>query len=179
MNPEQGSVDLVVTPDAMTSPKGRVQFGDLTFPCALGRAGVTLDKREGDHKTPIGCFAMRKVYHRPDRIDPPRTVLPVTPITPHDGWCDDPAHARYNRHVALPFDAGHERMWRDDGIYDLIVVLGHNDDPPVPGRGSAIFLHVARPDLSGTEGCVALARDDLLTVLKVITPGSRIDIRSP
>jgi L,D-peptidoglycan transpeptidase YkuD (ErfK/YbiS/YcfS/YnhG family) len=102
--------------------------------------------------------------------------LAVTALTPAMGWCDDPDHADYNRPVTLPHPAGHEVMWRDDGLYDVVVVLGHNDDPPVPGRGSAIFLHCARPDPDGphglhpTAGCVALPRADLLAVLAALPP---------
>ena len=99
-------------------------------------------------------------------------------LRPEDGWCDDPDDAAYNRPVRLPYAASHERLWRDDGIYDVIVVLGHNDDPPVPGRGSAIFLHVARPDYGPTAGCVALALADLLTVLREADPEARVRVEA-
>jgi len=99
-------------------------------------------------------------------------------LTPSDGWCDDPADVAYNRAVTLPYPASCERLWRSDTVYDLIVVLGHNDNPPVSGAGSAIFIHCARPDFGPTEGCVAFAADDLLTLLGQIDPDSRIDIRT-
>jgi len=133
--------------------------------CALGPAGIRLDKREGDAATPAGCWPLRRVLWRSDRLARPRTVLPLLPIRPEDGWCDDPNDAAYNRPVVLPYGASAERLWRADALYDVVVVLGHNDDPPVPGRGSAIFLHIAAPDYAATQGCVALARDDLLTLL--------------
>ena len=136
------------------------------------------DKHEGDGATPIGCWPMRRVLFRPDRVPPPDTALPVAALKPEDGWCDDPADPLYNRPVKLPYGARHERLWRDDEIYDVVVVLGHNDDPPRPQAGSAIFLHVARPDYAPTQGCVALAREHLLEVLRAAGPGSRVCVRA-
>jgi L,D-peptidoglycan transpeptidase YkuD (ErfK/YbiS/YcfS/YnhG family) len=98
-------------------------------------------------------------------------------MTEEDGWCDDPADPAYNRHVRLPYPASAERLWRDDGIYDIVVVLGHNDDPPVAGLGSAIFLHIARPDYPPTQGCVAVAREDLEALLAAAEPGDAVEIR--
>ena len=144
--------------------------------CALGRGGVRLDKREGDGATPIGCFPLRRVFYRRDRITPPPTALAVAPIEPDDGWCDDPTQPAYNQPVRLPFAGSHERLWREDGLYDLLAVIGWNDDPVVPGLGSAIFLHVARPDYAPTEGCVAVALGDLSELLAACRPGDRIRI---
>ena len=152
----------------------RAAFGARDWRCAIGPAGVIADKREGDGATPLGCFPLRRVLYRPDRLSRPETTLPVTPLVPEDGWCDDPRDAAYNTQVRLPFAAGHERLWRDDGIYDAIVILGHNDGPPRPGAGSAIFLHVARDDYALTQGCVALALPDLLTVLREAGPETRV-----
>jgi|SRR5579863_7475849 len=157
---------------------GHAKWGSRALRAALGRGGVTADKREGDHKTPVGSFLMRQLLYRPDRLAAPRTRLPVRPIAPGDGWCDAPADPAYNRLVRLPYGASHEDLWREDAIYDLVVPLGYNDDPVVPGLGSAVFLHVARPDWSGTEGCVALARDDLLAVLADADPTSRVVVRA-
>ena len=170
-------MDIVVSCD----PDGtwRAAFGARAWRCAVGPAGVTADKHEGDGATPVGRFPLRRVLYRPDRVALPDTVLPVVPLSPEDGWCDDPADAAYNGPVRLPYGASHERLWRDDGIYDVIVVLGHNDDPPVPGQGSAIFLHVARDDYAPTQGCVALALPDLLTVLREAGAGSHIRIEAP
>ncbi len=104
--------------------------------------------------------------------------LPVAEIGPEDGWCDDPTDARYNRPVRLPYPGRHERLWRDDGIYDVVVVLGHNDAPPRPGAGSAASLHVARPGYGPTEGCVALALDHLLILLREAGPESRVCVEA-
>ncbi|MEX2009098.1 MAG: L,D-transpeptidase family protein [Dongiaceae bacterium] len=160
--------------DLIVSAGGVADWGGRSFRCALGRSGIRADKREGDGATPAGCFGLRRVVYRADRLARPPTALPVAALAPEDGWCDDPADPMYNRPVRLPYAARHERLWRDDGVYDAIVVLGHNDDPVVPGHGSAIFLHVARPDYRSTEGCVALARGDLLAVLAEARPGDRM-----
>jgi len=146
------------------------------FRCALGRAGIVPAeaKREGDGATPAARLPLRRVLFRADRLAPPRCSVPLEPIAPDDGWCDDPGDPAYNRMVRLPHPARHERLWREDGLYDLVGVLGWNDAPTVPGRGSAIFLHVASPGLGPTEGCIALALPDLLAVL----PGLRaIEVR--
>ena len=140
------------------------------YRCALGKSGIVRDKREGDGATPAGLFPLRSVFYRADRLDKPETMLPCWPIGHEDGWCDDPGHSDYNRPVRLPHPARHERLWREDGLYDVMVVLGYNDDPVVPGAGSCIFLHVARPGLTPTDGCVALARPDLLEVLQDCGP---------
>jgi L,D-peptidoglycan transpeptidase YkuD (ErfK/YbiS/YcfS/YnhG family) len=145
---------------------GVFTFGALRCRAALGRGGVTGDKREGDGATPLGLLQLRSVLYRADRLRRPRTTLPVLPLAPHDGWCDDPADADYNRRVRLPRSGRHEELWRSDAVYDVVGVLGWNNAPIVPSRGSAIFLHVARPDYAPTEGCVALARPDLLAALE-------------
>ena len=135
--------------------------------CALGKGGVATPeaKQEGDGATPLGVWPMRQVFWRSDRLQRPVTGLPVDALIPEAGWCDDPASPLYNFPVALPFAFNHEKLWRKDGVYDILVVLGYNDDPPFPGKGSAIFLHIARPDYGPTEGCVACAREDLLALL--------------
>jgi L,D-peptidoglycan transpeptidase YkuD (ErfK/YbiS/YcfS/YnhG family) len=160
---------------------GWLDFPDTSAPgkrvrCALGPAGVKAHKREGDSATPAGAFPLRRVLFRPDRGAPPATALPASPLSPTDGWCDEPADTAYNRPVALPYPAGAEALWRDDGIYDLIVLIGHNDDPVVPDAGSAVFLHLAREDYAPTRGCVALARPDLEVLLGAATVGDVLAI---
>ena len=150
---------------------GRLRFPDGEWvDCAIGRGGILHDKHEGDGGTPVGRWPLRRLVYRPDREAPPKTALPFTAMQPDDGWCDDPSDAQYNRPVKLPYPAGHEVMWREDGLYDIVVILGHNDDPPVPGRGSAIFLHCARPDYGPTEGCIALSHSDLRRLLTLCGP---------
>jgi L,D-peptidoglycan transpeptidase YkuD (ErfK/YbiS/YcfS/YnhG family) len=144
--------------------------------CAIGRGGVVRDKREGDGASPAGVFAMREALFRRDRLGALATALPARALELEDGWCDDPADPAYNKRVRLPYPARCERLWRADRLYDIVVPLGYNDDPVVRGAGSAIFLHVARPDFAPTAGCVALALGDLLAVLEAARPGARVRI---
>ncbi|WP_135465614.1 L,D-transpeptidase family protein [Crenalkalicoccus roseus] len=150
---------------ARVTPDGLLRLGGAVWRCALGRGGIRADKREGDGATPAALMPLRRVLYRADRVAPPVCTVPVEPIGPGDGWCDDPAHPDYNRPIALPHPARHERLWREDALYDIVGVLGWNDAPVVRGRGSAIFLHLARPDYAPTEGCVALAERDLRAAL--------------
>jgi L,D-peptidoglycan transpeptidase YkuD (ErfK/YbiS/YcfS/YnhG family) len=160
--------------DLLVDNSGFAAWGSWRMRCALGRSGISDQKREGDGATPVGAFAMRQLLYRPDRETRPRTALPVAAISPQDGWCDDPHDKAYNRPVHLPYPASAEQLWRDDHLYDLLVVLGYNNNPVVPGQGSAIFLHLAAPDFAPTAGCVALGHDDLLTVIASATPASRV-----
>ncbi|MEO1198618.1 MAG: L,D-transpeptidase family protein [Pseudomonadota bacterium] len=159
-----------------TGTRGVLSIGSWTVRCALGRGGVRTDKREGDGATPRAALALRRVFYRADKLVRPETALPIQPIRPDDGWCDDPAHPRYNTLIRLPFRAGHERMWREDGLYDVVVELGWNDDPPIKHHGSAIFLHVARDDYMPTEGCIALKKSDVLRLVRRLEPWMSIAI---
>jgi L,D-peptidoglycan transpeptidase YkuD (ErfK/YbiS/YcfS/YnhG family) len=154
--------------------RGRLTLGGLAFPCALGRTGCRAGKREGDGATPVGLWRVRALLYRPDRVRRPRTHLPVLTIRQHDGWCDTPADRNYNRPVRHPYPASAERLWRSDELYDIVVVLGYNDRPRVRGRGSAIFMHVAKSGYAPTEGCIALARAHLLRLLERL--GSRATV---
>ncbi len=160
------------------SAKGVFSGPGWSAPCTLGRSGVIADatKREGDGMSPLGTYPLRGVFYRPDRVAPPLTGLPSVPLAAHDGWCDAPDHPLYNRPVSLPFAASHERLWREDHVYDLIVTIGHNDDPVRPGAGSAIFIHLMREDGAPTEGCIALKSADLLRLLAEAIPGSSLTI---
>lgn len=144
---------------------GILTLGGLQHRAAFGRGGVRAHKQEGDGATPAGLLPLRRVLYRADRVARPRTAVPTMPLAPHDGWCDDPSDADYNRLVRLPHEGRHEALWRTDTAYDVIGVLGWNDDPVVRGVGSAIFLHVAKRDFAPTEGCIALAFPDLCMVL--------------
>ncbi|MBN42148.1 MAG: hypothetical protein CL573_01515 [Alphaproteobacteria bacterium] len=169
-------MNLIVTPTAQH--RGMLSAFGQSYNCALGRAGVSADKREGDGATPVGRFAMRAIRYRADRLVCPQTVLPANAICPEDGWCDDPSDPSYNRPVTHPHRGSAERMWRDDLLYDLLVILGHNDTPPVPGRGSAIFLHCATPELGPTEGCVALPSNILRALIPQLGHDTTIEIRA-
>jgi L,D-peptidoglycan transpeptidase YkuD (ErfK/YbiS/YcfS/YnhG family) len=142
--------------EAVVRADGRLIFQGETLRCALGRGGIRADKQEGDGATPVGLLPLRRLLYRADRVPIPRTVVPREPIAATDGWCDDPRDRAYNRQIVLPHDARHEELWRRDGLYDIVGVLGWNDDPVVRDRGSAIFLHVAQRDFAPTEGCVGL-----------------------
>ena len=144
---------------------GILTLGTRTFRAALGYAGIRGDKQEGDGGTPAGLLALRRVLYRPDRQSAPVCAVPVRALAPDDGWCDESGHPSYNRPVRLPAGARAEALWRDDAVYDIVGVLGWNDDPVRPGLGSAIFLHIARPDYTPTEGCIALAPDDVRAIL--------------
>ena len=163
-------MNLIIHPDL------RAEWNNRILRCAVGRSGISANKREGDGATPVGNFLARGVFYRADRITKPPTKLPCRPLAEADGWCDDPTDPRYNRAITLPYAASHERLVRHDGLYDLVIVLGYNDDPVIAGLGSAIFLHVAAPNFAPTEGCVALALVDLQAVAADLRPGHKIRI---
>ena len=152
--------------EAIVTGDGFIRLPGRQWRCCLGRAGIGAHKAEGDGATPAGLLPLRRVLFRADRGAAPRTAVPTEPIGPNDGWCDDPQDKSYNRAVRLPYPAHHEELWRRDNLYDVIGVLGWNDAPPVKGLGSAIFLHVARPDYDPTEGCIALSATDLRALLE-------------
>ena len=166
-------MNLIVTTDAEGA---WLDWGEGPRRAAIGPGGIAIKGGEGDGITPRGIWPVREVFYRADRMPPPRTALSLRAIRPQDGWCDAPDDPRYNRLVTLPYPASAETMWRDDHLYDLVAVLGFNDDPVVAGRGSAIFLHLAKPDYADTHGCVALARDDALAALEQLRPGDKVII---
>lgn len=157
---------------------GWLEGDGLSFRCALGKGGVKPadEKSEGDGASPAGVWPVRRVWYRADKGPVPETTLPLIALKPSDGWCDDPSHPAYNRYVPLPFQARHEKLWRQDDVYNIIVELGYNDHPSVAGRGSAIFMHLAREGYVPTEGCIALAEEDLRAVLERLDAASRIEI---
>jgi L,D-peptidoglycan transpeptidase YkuD (ErfK/YbiS/YcfS/YnhG family) len=158
---------------------GRLRFGGRDYACALGRSGIVTAKREGDGGTPPGVFPLRELRYRPDRLPPPETALTTTATSMDDGWCDAPGDPAYNRFVKRPYGASSETLWREDNLYDIVVMLGYNDAPVIAGAGSAIFFHLAK-DLNGvlqpTEGCIALRLEDMRTVLKGVTRGTRMAV---
>ena len=156
--------------------RGSIILAGKRLVCSLGRAGARWDKHEGDGATPLGVFPLRRVFYRPDRQAAPRTALPVEALSPDDAWCHEPRNAAYNTRVRMPFEGGVERLWRDDHLYDLLVVLGYNDDPVLPGAGSAIFIHMAAPSGSPTQGCIALERKCLARLIATARPGDAMAI---
>ena len=150
----------------------QLSFKEKVYSCATGKGGIREDKSEGDGATPMGIFELREILYRPDRLTSTeielikKTGLPSSPLTPADGWCDAPDSPHYNKHITLPSLDHHECLWREESIYDIIIPLGYNDAPVIPGKGSAIFMHLARPDYSPTEGCIALSRKNFLKVLR-------------
>ncbi|MBA3813010.1 MAG: L,D-transpeptidase family protein [Alphaproteobacteria bacterium] len=155
----------------------QLSWGDQVFPCSWGHGGIKLDKKEGDRATPVGTFSFRRVFYRADRLEKPETLLPLQVINVTDGWCDDVKDACYNQYVTLPYKGRHEKLWREDHVYDIILVVGHNDAPVEKGKGSAIFVHLRRPKGTSTEGCVALELQDLLKVIKESTLKSSLVVK--
>ena len=144
----------------------RLHFVNHSLETLIGRNGISNDKHEGDGTTPAGLLSLRRLLYRSDRLPAPRTSLQCEQLHGSDGWCDDSTDPNYNRQVQLPYAAGHECLWREDHLYDIIGVLGYNDDPIVPGRGSAIFLHIANSDGEPTAGCISLSLNNLLWLLE-------------
>ena len=159
--------------DLIVSEDGTARFGARTYRCAIGRGGILADKKEGDGASPAGSFALLRGMYRQDRVEAPETKLSMTPIQKSDGWCDAPDDPAYNCLVTLPYSARCENMYRDDALYDIVVVTDHNTAPVVPGAGSAIFVHVAGgPDFPPTEGCIAFQPGDLREILSRWQPQS-------
>src|SRR4051812_950150 len=156
--------------------RGCLVAGPLVLPCALGRSGTTHDKREGDGATPVGRFRALQAFYRPDRLRRPKTRLIVSRIDGRDGWCDEPRDRNYNRPVRLPYPARHERMCREDELYDAVVDLAYNRGPIRKGRGSAIFLHCAKPGFPPTEGCIAVDPRAIARLLALIGPRTAIEV---
>ena len=160
-------------------PPYHLIWNEIRYRCALGWAGLSSNKCEGDGTTPIGRFPLRRVFYRPDRITKPKTQLAVHALRPQDVWCDDPSNEAYNQLVSLPFLASREHLWRKDHVYDLILELGYNDSPTIVGKGSAIFMHLAKPAYLPTQGCIALRCQDLLKVLENCESETEVVIPAP
>jgi L,D-peptidoglycan transpeptidase YkuD (ErfK/YbiS/YcfS/YnhG family) len=157
--------------------RGWLIAGGVIIPVSLGRAGIRADKREGDGATPAGAFRPRRLWWRADRGPRPQSPLPVRRIRADDAWCEDPRHGRYNQPFRLgPAEVG-DRLWRDDHLYDLVVEIDHNSRPRVAGRGSAVFVHIARPSGAPTAGCVAMTTGRLRWLVARLGPRTRILIQ--
>jgi L,D-peptidoglycan transpeptidase YkuD (ErfK/YbiS/YcfS/YnhG family) len=167
-----------LAPEHLEYRDGRLRWSSGSALAAVGRGGIRADKKEGDGATPSGTYPLVFGLYRRDRIAPPASRLPMRPLAPNDAWVDDPADVRYNRLVSLPYPARTELLWRDDQIYDLLIVIGYNMEPIIAGAGSAIFLHIARPNFSTTAGCIAIAREVLTGLIPLLGPGSTITIEA-
>ncbi|MFN3868914.1 MAG: L,D-transpeptidase [Hyphomicrobiaceae bacterium] len=171
---EERKRHLRVLRRSLAARRGMVQLGGFVKPVALGRSGIAARKREGDGATPLGTWRAMAVFYRADRVARPVSGLPVRAIRRNDGWCDAPGDRNYNRAVRLPYPASAEAMWRDDHLYDLVVVLDHNSRPRVRGAGSAIFMHCARDGFAPTAGCIAFRAADLRRLLRHMRRGTRV-----
>ena len=157
--------------------QGWLAAGPQRIAVALGRGGIRADKREGDGGTPRGTFRLVRLWWRADRHPRPRSLLPTRRISPDVAWCEDPRARGYNRPFRRAHDQAGDRLWRDDRLYDFIVEIDHNARPRIAGRGSAVFIHVARPGLRPTAGCIALALPHLRWLLGRVGPRTRIVVR--
>ena len=164
-------MNLLVQNNFLHSDLGR-------FACAIGYGGLTANKIEGDHKTPVGEFKFKKIYYRKDKLGEMTFKIPFVIIGENDGWCDDPKSKLYNQHVQFPFDSSAEKLFRDDDLYDLLCVINHNTDPIIRGKGSAIFLHISKPNFEGTEGCVAIEKENIIELAKKIDLTTRLIIKN-
>jgi L,D-peptidoglycan transpeptidase YkuD (ErfK/YbiS/YcfS/YnhG family) len=161
---------------AGTTRRGWLSVGGQTIPVAVGRGGILANKREGDGGTPKGTFRARRLWWRADRHMRPRTFLPVRPIRAEDAWCEDPVDRHYNRPIRLKRDQGGDRLRRDDHLYDFIIEIDHNTSPRIAGRGSAVFLHLARENFTPTAGCVSMTKASMLHLLRRLGRRTRIVI---
>ncbi|MBX9977423.1 MAG: L,D-transpeptidase family protein [Alphaproteobacteria bacterium] len=173
--------NLIIYP---TKDGFEAMINEQRYRCAVGKNGLIsqADKNEGDGCTPIGIFPLRRLFYRPDRYtnDQIKTELNVFLIEKYHGWCDDPRHSSYNRLIDLRVwnkSVRHETLWRDDHVYNLIIDVGYNDDPILLGKGSAIFIHLAKEDYTGTEGCIACNEKDLISIISHLSPSSVIEIK--
>jgi L,D-peptidoglycan transpeptidase YkuD (ErfK/YbiS/YcfS/YnhG family) len=157
--------------------RGWLTAGPLAFPVALGRGGILANKREGDGGTPRGTFRLKRLWWRADRDPRPATALPVRRITAQDAWCEDPDDRHYNQPIRIPPGRPGDRLQRDDQLYDFIIEIDHNARPRVTRRGSAVFIHVARPDLGPSAGCVTMPKARLRSLLRKLGLRTRIIIR--
>jgi L,D-peptidoglycan transpeptidase YkuD (ErfK/YbiS/YcfS/YnhG family) len=151
-------------------------FKNLKFRCSLGKNGVTKNKVEGDKCTPSGIYKLKQVFYRADRIKKITTNLKKIKIKKNMGWCDDVSSNYYNKQIKISKKIGHEKLHRKDNLYDIIVVLNYNLNPIIKGKGSAIFLHVAKKNYNKTQGCIALKKNELLSLISKIKKNTQIRI---
>lgn len=175
MERTQGKMTLSGESITLRSPT-TLECGGRIYECRTGRGGIRAKKVEGDGATPIGIFPLRHVFYRPDRVRPFVCGLPMVSLTPVDGWCDDPTDAFYNHLIKTPYPAHHEVLWREDAVYDIFIVVGYNDAPAVPAKGSAIFIHLMNEKKTPTAGCITLSRKDMIDLLGELSPAAQLVI---
>jgi L,D-peptidoglycan transpeptidase YkuD (ErfK/YbiS/YcfS/YnhG family) len=155
---------------------GYLKYRSLKFRCALGKSGIGNKKMEGDNITPRGIFKIIKIYYRKDRLKKLSSKYTLIEIKKNIGWCDDPKSRKYNQPITLPNKYSHEVLYRKDNIYDLILVLNYNIRPTIKNRGSAIFIHVAKKNYKKTAGCIAIKKNDLMSLVKEINKNTKVII---
>ena len=155
---------------------GYLKYRNLKFRCALGKAGVKKKVMEGDNITPKGIFKIIKIYYRSDKIKKIKTLIKKIKIKKNMGWCDDPRSPFYNKLIKLPSKYSHEKLYRNDNLYDLIVVLSYNTNPIIKNKGSAIFMHITKSSYKKTAGCIALKKEDLVKIISLIKKNTKIKI---
>jgi L,D-peptidoglycan transpeptidase YkuD (ErfK/YbiS/YcfS/YnhG family) len=160
----------------IVNKSGYLKYKNFKYRCALGKAGVNKKIKEGDGITPKGVFKITKIYYRADKIKVVKTNIKKIKITKNMGWCDDPASQFYNRQIKLPSKFSHEKLYRNDDLYDLIAILNYNTDPVIKNKGSAIFMHISESSYKKTEGCIALKKDDLIKIVMQIKKNTKISV---
>ncbi len=171
----QAATQTITQRSTAKAPTHKAQMHEKYYPCYIGENGISTNKEEGDKTTPAGDFGLRMVLFRSDRIPPHalKTQLPTRNITPDDGWCDDPTHPQYNQPIKLPFSGSHEKLWMDANYYDLVIVTDYNMNPAIPGKGSAIFIHIKDKE---TLGCLGFNQKDLLSIVNQTNASTRVKI---
>jgi L,D-peptidoglycan transpeptidase YkuD (ErfK/YbiS/YcfS/YnhG family) len=174
--------DLIVRvyPLQKNKSKGRLFWQGVEYACALGKGGILsqVNKAEGDGATPFGLFPLRDFYYRNDKLRTLKTAFSKNIIKVNDAWCDDPKDKNYNQHITLPSSTSYEKLFRNDGQYNVVIPLGYNDGPIIPHKGSAIFFHIAREGLTPTKGCIAISQESMLAVLKTLGPNCLMRVYS-
>ena len=155
---------------------GYLKYKNFKYRCALGKAGVNKKIKEGDSITPKGVFKITKIYYRADKIKVIKTNIKKIKITKNMGWCDDPVSRFYNQQIKLPSKFSHEKLYRNDDLYDLVAVINYNTNPVIKNKGSAIFMHIAKSSYKKTEGCIALKKDDLIKIVMQIKKNTKISV---
>ena len=155
---------------------GYLKYKNIKFKCALGKSGIRKKRTEGDNITPKGTFKIIKIYYRKDRIKKINSVFKIIEIKKNMGWCDDPESKKYNQLIKLPSKYRHEKLFRNDRIYDLMIVLNYNMSPVIKNKGSAIFIHIAKNNYNKTKGCIALKKKDLIEIVSKIKRNTKVII---